>query len=269
MDRPDFKFSGDEALSYDKYLGPLLFEPFAEYTGGLIVEKAYSNILEIACGTGRLTHHINLNRSVQSKFIASDINTDMINIAKKKLKNADVTFILADAQELPFENNCFDLVICQFGLMFFPDKAKALQEIIRVLQPGGKFIFSTWDDTINSPLLKLMFNEILLPYFMGEKAKRLFVPFSLHDKKILEEMNIKEGFSFCKAEHILLPAGNVSKENIINGFFLKHGLMNAVKEINPQAIPLIISQMESQIPNYTNNNTSFYNLSALLGEATK
>src|ERR1700760_2695159 len=155
MANPPFRFSGNFAANYDQYLGPLLFEPSAMQFVSHIDNPHASDVLELSCGTGRLTRHLVKYFSLRTNIIATDLSADMIAVAKQAVKFGHVRYIEADAQDLPFEDNSFDLVLWQYGIMFLNDKAKAISEAFRVLRPGGKLIFATWDSTSSMPLFNL------------------------------------------------------------------------------------------------------------------
>src|ERR1700761_4087784 len=110
-----FKFTGEDAENYDFYLGPILFEPYARYLISKIDTANVKLVLEIACGTGRVTRHIRNTLPADVKFTATDISNDMLNVAKRELDNKQIDFQTEDAQSLSFPDNSFDLVICQFG----------------------------------------------------------------------------------------------------------------------------------------------------------
>ena len=149
----DTAFSGSIPKIYETYLVPLIFEPYAadlatrvaERLALSAVEGSPSRILEIATGTGVVARAMvgALPRSVE--IIATDLNPAMLEQAAAHTLPRPVAFQQADAMELPFDDQAFDLVVCQFGVMFFPDKPKALSEARRVLRPGGTLIFSVWD----------------------------------------------------------------------------------------------------------------------------
>ena len=118
-----FKFSGDRALNYDTYLGPFLFEPFGMEMASRVPATHINSVLELASGTGRVTRHLRSRLPSSVRLVASDLSPDMLEVAKSKLMNSDaVEVIVADMQNLPFESNVFDVVVCQFGIMFPPDK---------------------------------------------------------------------------------------------------------------------------------------------------
>jgi ubiquinone/menaquinone biosynthesis C-methylase UbiE len=140
----DVRFSGSVPANYERYMVPLLFRPYAE----LLAERARQwtphRILETAAGTGVVTDA--LARALpDAEIVATDLNQAMLDVAATRITSPNVIFRQADALELPFDDNSFDLVVCQFGVMFFPDKVQANREAWRVLRPGGRYLLVIWD----------------------------------------------------------------------------------------------------------------------------
>ncbi len=247
MEKDAFKFSGELALNYDRYLGPMMFEPYAVDLVSRINTEGVKAVLEIACGTGRVTRHLRNHFAPDVELIATDFNADMMSVAEGKLNDGSVVFGIEDAQNLSFADNTFDLVVCQFGLMFLQDKKKGLSEALRVLKPGGRFIFNTWDKTENTPLLKLVFNDIILPYFKDEDTSRFLIPFSLFDASVLKDWMEETGFVGVETNRVSLKTGAPSAEEIVNGYFLKHALGSAVAAKNPADVDIVAREMEKQV----------------------
>jgi SAM-dependent methyltransferase len=140
----DIVFAGSIPEIYDRCLGPFLFEPYAADLAERAAALAPSRILETAAGTGIVTAA--LARALPgAEILATDLNPAMLAVAAGRLSSPRVSFAPADAQSLPFEDGGFDLVFCQFGAMFFPDRVAAYREALRVLRPGGAFLFNVWD----------------------------------------------------------------------------------------------------------------------------
>jgi ubiquinone/menaquinone biosynthesis C-methylase UbiE len=199
-------FAGTIPANYEKYMGPFLFEPFALDLAERLQDKKYDHILEIACGTGRVTAH--LAKSVKHDTLtATDLNLDMIDVARQKIRNENIKWMTADAMELPFSDASFDLVVFQFGIMFFPDKEKGLKEAYRVLKPGGKLIFSTWDKSENNPAIHEG-RKIIESYFEGNPPVFYHVPFSMYDEKELRNLTLNTGFRDVRVS--LVKKGGVS-----------------------------------------------------------
>jgi ubiquinone/menaquinone biosynthesis C-methylase UbiE len=141
----DKVFSGSISRLYEQYLVPLIFEPYATDMAGRLKSRRLANVLEIAAGTGVVTRAMDSALPPGVAIVATDLNQAMIDQARSVGTKRAVDWRQADAMQLPFADAAFDAVACQFGAMFFPDKAKAFAEARRVLKPGGVFIFNVWD----------------------------------------------------------------------------------------------------------------------------
>ncbi|MGC2414978.1 MAG: methyltransferase domain-containing protein [Stellaceae bacterium] len=146
MSEADRVFAGSIPALYERYLGPLIFQPFAADLAERVAKTKPSRVLETAAGTGILTRALARLLPDTTEIVATDLNQPMLDFAAAQPVTARVTWRTADALSLPFFDQSFDVVACQFGAMFFPDKVAAYREARRVLRPGGCFAFSVWDD---------------------------------------------------------------------------------------------------------------------------
>ena len=146
MVAPDKAFTGSIAQIYDRLLVPMIFEPYALDLAQRIKQHAVHDLLETAAGTGVLTRALASHLPDTARIAATDLNEPMLAQARTRLAgNHRIDWRQADALALPFDDNSFDAVACQFGVMFFPDKVKGYAEARRVLKPGGRFFFNVWD----------------------------------------------------------------------------------------------------------------------------
>ncbi len=160
MVKSDSDFAGSIPKLYDEYLVPLIFEAYATDLVNRLRSRSLSRVLEIAAGTGVVTRALASELSESVSIVATDLNQAMLDQAIAVGTKRSVEWHQADAMNLPFPDEEFDAVVCQFGVMFFPDKPKAFSEARRVLKPGSIFIFSVWDrisenefaDTVTSAL---------------------------------------------------------------------------------------------------------------------
>jgi ubiquinone/menaquinone biosynthesis C-methylase UbiE len=161
----NISFSGSIPTYYDADLGPMFFEPYATEMALGIKDLKPSSILELACGTGRLTKFLPLTLAKKGgTLIATDINPAMLEHAKHTVAWRDIDWKVVDAMELPYGDDLFDVVTAQFGVMFYPDKRIAYKETCRVLRPGGSFIFSAWDSLAHNPIAQLT-SELITEFF--------------------------------------------------------------------------------------------------------
>jgi SAM-dependent methyltransferase len=147
MSTPDTDkvFSGSISKLYETYLVPLIFEPYAVDLVNRLASRSVTRVLETAAGTGVVTRALASVLPEGISIVATDLNQPMLDQASALGTRRPVEWRQADAMQLPFADGTFDAVVCQFGVMFFPDKPKAFAEARRVLRPGGVFIFSVWD----------------------------------------------------------------------------------------------------------------------------
>jgi ubiquinone/menaquinone biosynthesis C-methylase UbiE len=147
MSNPDTDkvFSGTIPKLYETYLVPLIFEPYASDLVNRLASRSVTRVLEIAAGTGVVTRKLVSVLPESVSVVATDLNQSMLDQASALGTRRPVEWRQADAMQLPFQDATFDAVVCQFGVMFFPDKSKAFSEARRVLSPGGVLIFNVWD----------------------------------------------------------------------------------------------------------------------------
>jgi SAM-dependent methyltransferase len=141
----DTVFAGSIPELYDTLFVPLIFEPYAADLAARVAALAPTRVLETAAGTGVLTRAMARTLAPQVELIATDLNQPMLDHAARVGTQRPVQWQQADAARLPFGDASFDLLVCQFGVMFFPDKAQAFAEARRVLRPGGVLLFNVWD----------------------------------------------------------------------------------------------------------------------------
>ena len=151
MKEQELRFVGSVPDHYNRLMVPLIFRPFALEIARRAISFGPGIILETAAGTGAVTEALH-EALPNARIVATDLNQPMLDVAAGRVHSEKVGFVLADAQELPFENDGFDLVVCQFGAMFFPDKVRAHAEARRVLRDGGHYLLAIWDRIERSPL---------------------------------------------------------------------------------------------------------------------
>ena len=152
MDRPgsDTVFAGSIPELYDSHLVPLIFEPYAADLAGRVAALGPSRVLETAAGTGAVTRALARVLPAPAELLATDLNQPMLDRAAAVGTERPVRWQQADAMRLPFDDAGFDVVACQFGVMFFPDKVRAFAEARRVLRRGGALVFNVWDRIVEN-----------------------------------------------------------------------------------------------------------------------
>ena len=196
MSSPDTDkvFSGSISKLYETYLVPLIFEPYAADLVNRLASRPVTRVLEIAAGTGVVTRTLASVLPERVSIVASDLNQPMLDHASALGTKRPVEWRQADAMQLPFRDGAFDAVICQFGVMFFPNKSKAFSETRRVLRSGGVFIFNVWDqikenefaDTVTMALESLFPKDP--PRFLAR------TPHGYYDRPTIERDLVNGGF---------------------------------------------------------------------------
>lgn len=200
MGRDDTSFTGSIPDLYDRYLGPILFEPFALDTAERFRGFAGS-ILETAAGTGRVTRAL-AAAAPAAAITATDLNPPMLDRAQTLVAAPNVRWRQADAQDLPFEDRSFDAMVCQFGVMFLPDKPRAFAEARRVLRPGGRFVFSVWAD-LEANEISAALQDILDHLFPDDGPQFLpRAPFGWNDPAAIRAALAAGGFPSADIETV-------------------------------------------------------------------
>lgn len=175
------EFIGDIPKHYDAGLGPVLFEDFAERLAATACERSVTSAIELAAGTGILSRRLRNHLEPDTPLLVTDLNAPMLETAKAKFAQGEnVDFAVADAMKLDFEDDAFDLMVCQFGVMFFPEKPVAFREAARVLKPGGRFVFNVFSEMGRNPYSKIAY-DIPAQYFPDDPPSFYKVPFHYGD----------------------------------------------------------------------------------------
>jgi SAM-dependent methyltransferase len=191
----DTRFAGSIPELYDSHLVALIFEPYAADLAKRVAARHPSRVLETAAGTGVVTRAMAAALPTQVEMIATDLNQPMLDRAAAIGAPRPVTWQQADATRLPFDDASFDIVVCQFGVMFFADKARAFSEARRVLRRGGALLFNVWDrieenefaDTVTAALAGLFPTDP--PRFMAR------TPHGYFDRQVISRDLAEAGFS--------------------------------------------------------------------------
>jgi ubiquinone/menaquinone biosynthesis C-methylase UbiE len=146
MAEKDKLFAGAIPEIYQRLMVPLIFEPYAADLAERVARLKPLDVIEVAAGTGVVTRALAPRLDVEAQLVVTDLNQPMLDVAHASLADDDrIVWQQADAQALPFDDESFDAVVCQFGVMFFPDRVAAYREVARVLKPGGRFLFNVWE----------------------------------------------------------------------------------------------------------------------------
>jgi ubiquinone/menaquinone biosynthesis C-methylase UbiE len=203
MSTTDKNFAGSIPEIYDRLLVPLIFQTYARDLAELIARERPGEVLETAAGTGVLTQAIVSRLPTQTRIFSTDLNQPMLDHAGTKPISRDrVTWQQADALALPFEHERFDVVTCQFGVMFFPDKVKGYGEARRVLKRGGHFVFNVWDRISENEFADVV-TDALVKFFPQDPPLFLArTPHGYHATEKIREDLVAAGFTDISIETV-------------------------------------------------------------------
>ncbi len=192
----DTAFTGSISEIYDTHLVPLLFEPYAEYLAARVAALAPKSVLETAAGSGVVTRALAPRIRSADRYVVTDLSAAMLEWASSEQSAQDnIEWRQADALALPFENDTFDAVCCQFGVMFFPDRVAGYAEARQVLKPGGRFVFNTWDRLEANVFAKLVQDAASASFPADPPLFLARTPHGYHDAELVRRELSEAGFA--------------------------------------------------------------------------
>jgi ubiquinone/menaquinone biosynthesis C-methylase UbiE len=223
------QFGGSVPESYHRGLGPTLFEPYALEMGERLPISSGMRVLEVAAGTGVVTRALLAKLPADGRLVATDINAAMLGVGKSYVgHDARLEWQPADAQALPFEDSSFDTLVCQFGVMFFPDKPLAMREAKRVLKRGGTLLLSAWD-TLEANAASRVAHETLAELFPADPPRFYHTPFGYSDPDVMRALLADAGFEDVRVEHVDKVAVSESAERFAQGLVLGTPVLNEIE----------------------------------------
>jgi len=245
MSDADIRFAGSIPDIYDRYLGPVLFEPYAADLSRRIAGHSGNTVLEVACGTGILTQALRVHLPSAVHIVATDLNQPMIDYAQAKLGDIEnIEWKQADFSALPFPSASFDCIACQFGLMFLPDKQVALKEARRVLSNGGLLAFNVWDDLAHN-VFSQKAHETLAQFFPNDPPKFFTIPYGFNDPDVINRLLTSCGFDQVQIEFVTLEARSSSARGLATGLLAGTPASNAIQERGGSVEAVVVALTES------------------------
>lgn len=214
-------FAGSVPENYHRNLGPILFEAYARDMGTRLAAlklPAGARVLELACGTGIVTAQLLKALPAKGALVSTDLSEPMLAVARTTVpEDPRLAFSQADACALPFKDQEFDAIVCQYGVMFFPDKVKAMREARRVLKPGGAYLFSVWDSLERNPFPGAIQRE-LERMWPANPPQFLKTPYGWHDRAEIERVTRAGGFTRVNISELEFPSGSPSAGKAASAF---------------------------------------------------
>jgi len=241
------QFTGSIPDHYDKCLGPHIFVPYAEDMAKRVAALSPLSVLEIAAGTGILSKRLRNILPANAELLVSDLNPPMLEIAKAKLADAPgVSFQAADACVMPFPDEAFDCAVCQFGVMFFPDKESHFREAREVLKPGGTYLFSVWDDFAHNAFARIA-NDVIGSFFASDPPGFYKVPFGYARLDPIKLSLEQAGFSQLLFEIVQLNSEIPDVRMFAEGLVLGNPIVEEIRARGTEQPQLVIEKLTTAL----------------------
>jgi ubiquinone/menaquinone biosynthesis C-methylase UbiE len=264
----ELRFTNSVAGKYDELMVPLLFRPYAQELATRARSFAPARLLETAAGTGAVTEELT-QALPDTEIVATDLNQPMLDVAAERIRSDRVQFVRADAQQLPFPDGSFDLVVCQFGAMFFPDKVRGNAEARRVLRHGGHYLAAIWNRIDCNPLSEAAQHALIdvfpddPPLFMREG------PFGYHDPARIKADLHKAGFEILDIETVELRSRSPSAHDAATALFYGSPMGVEVEDRSAGSGPRVFEAVEQALRRFEGPNGIDAPMSAHILTATR
>lgn len=233
------QFGGSIPENYDRYLAPLLFHHYGEDIARRIDAFTGGRVLETACGTGISTQYLRAALPDDVEIVATDLNAPMLDYARKHRGGlVNVSFEEADAQNLPYADQSFDAVVCQFGFMFFPDKLQGFREARRMLKPGSQLAFNVWD-SLDHNTFAAVAQDTIASFFAEDPPTFYYTPFSYSEVEPIMSALADAGFRDAEVSHVETTGEVPSAADLATGIVKGNPSITEIEErgsADPQAV---------------------------------
>jgi SAM-dependent methyltransferase len=240
-------FTGSTPQNYHEGLGPMFFEPYARDTAARVTLERGGRLLEIAAGTGIVTRHLLTRLPEGGHLVATDLGEPMLDVARANIAaDPRLEWQVADACALPFTDNEFDGVVCQFGLMFFPDKPGALREMHRVSKPGTTIHVSVWGSLDQTPIARIAHDTIGM-FFPADPPPFYHVPFGLCDEAVVRAFFESAGFDRVSCDVVDTTGESATADLAARGLVCGSPAFAQITQRDPAKIPDILQAVSSRL----------------------
>jgi len=262
-------FVGTIPEFYDAGLGPVLFVDYARDLARRAASGAPRRVLELAAGTGIATRQLRDLLPAASSLTATDLNPPMLEIARGKFGAGEsVELQPADAMALPFPAASFDAVVCQFGVMFFPDKDASYREVRRVLAPGGRYLFNVWDSHLHNPFGRIG-QEIAEQFFPADPPPFYRVPFGYCQIDVIREALIHAGFRAIRVDVVRIEKQVPDFAAFARGLVLGNPMIDQIRARGGVDPERVVAAVEARLHREFDGVGGTMPLQALVFEANR
>jgi SAM-dependent methyltransferase len=241
------EFTGSIPATYDRCLGPVLFEPYAADLVGRVQARQDLRVLELACGTGILTRQLRHALPSSASLLATDLNEAMVSYASAAVTSPGIEWRTADAQALPFADGSFDVVLCQFGMMFLPDKPQGFREAHRVLAADGVLLANVWHSMDANPFARAMHTR-LAGLFPDDPPRFFETPYGYHDTEQLRADMAAGGWQRIHLEDVSRQSASPSAAELTTGFVRGSPLTHELRTRGADLDAMVTELAETLIP---------------------
>jgi SAM-dependent methyltransferase len=268
MAQEDAVFSGRIPELYDRYIGPALMVPYAGDLAARLSGMQSGVLLETAAGTGIVTEAL-VRALPRVTIVSTDLNQPMLDHAASKPALSRVQFRQADALHLPFDDRSFDVVVCQFGAMFFPDRPAAFREARRVLKQGGRFLFNVWASTADNPYAAAIVAGLSRRYPDHGSWFLERTPHGYHDPDLIRSDLAAGGFAQCRIETVALKGRVASASALAMGLCQGSPMRAEIEALDPAGLEAATEAAASAITERLGAGEFETDLCALVIDATR
>jgi SAM-dependent methyltransferase len=247
MTQENATFVGSIPATYDEALGPMFFEPYAADLAQRLELPAGATVVEVAAGTGIVTRRLLGVLPKDGRLIATDISDAMLAFASSRtIADRRLEWRTADATTLPFDDASVDAIVCQFGIMFFPDKRAALREAHRVLKPSGTLLFNVWGSLSDNPIARIV-HETVQTFFHLDPPQFYTIPFGMYEPAIVLGL-LREAGSAAPTHDIVDRTGvSASAELAAKGLVFGSPILTQIVDRGTVAPAVIMHAVASRL----------------------
>ena len=247
-DKSGFQLSGSAAALYEEQKVPGMFAPLADTTLKVIEVVDDDAVLDVACGTGILARKVREKFGDQPRIVGVDLNEGMIAVAKglSDPVSQSCEWIVANAEDMPFDDSMFSMVLCQQGLQFMPDKEGVLREMYRVLRPEGRIVITVWNGVADF-LVPIV--DALGRHVSNEVADKAKAPFAYDGSRLLPIMS-NVGFSDVSIENLTINRTIRATDNAIRDEIMGTAVASSVEDAGETVLQKIVQETSDSLSKF-------------------